>query len=253
MFADAFEGTDVGVDGADGGGDFGEHAGAIFGEDAEANRESSRLGRSGPLGGDAALGFVEKILNVGTGSGMHGDATSARDVADDIVAGNWVAAFRAIDHQIVVPTNLDGRVLHSEHALDGGNELRGFLLGRFREGLAGCLGEDLTRGPLAVAQVGMKIFDATATVFGSDALPIFVGNFLEAQAAVASLAFEETAADRGGFLAFVEINPVANFAAAARRLHEFEPVAAGAMIFLGDDLDHIPIGEHMAKRNHLAV
>src|SRR6185437_13940916 len=113
MFADAFEGADVGVDGADGGGDFGEHAGAIFGEDAEANRERSRVGYPNPFGGDAALGLVEKILNIGTGSGVHSDAAAARDVTDDIVAGNGVAAFRAIDHEIVVAANLDGRVLHS--------------------------------------------------------------------------------------------------------------------------------------------
>src|SRR6185437_14160728 len=86
VFADAFESANVGVDGADGGGDFGEHAGAIFGEDAKANRESGRLGWSGPFGGDAAFGLVEKILNVGTSSGMHSDAAAARDVADDVIA-----------------------------------------------------------------------------------------------------------------------------------------------------------------------
>src|SRR6185437_2940000 len=253
IFADAFEVADVGVDGADSGGDFGEHARAILCEDAEANRESGGLGGSGPFGGDAALGLVEEILNVGTSGGMHGDAASARDVADDIVAGNRVAAFRAIDHQIVVSANLDGRVLHSQHALHGGNEFRGFLLGGFRERLTGRFRENLARRPFAVAQVGVKIFNPSAAVFGSYALPILIGDFLETQAAVAGFAFEEAAADGGSFFAFVEINPVAHFAAPTRRLHEFEPIAAGPVIFLRDDLDHVAIGEHMAQRNHLAV
>ena len=43
-----------------------------------------------------------KIFHVGTVLAVHGDAAAARDVADDVVTGNRIAALRAINHQVVV-------------------------------------------------------------------------------------------------------------------------------------------------------
>src|SRR5215469_16508936 len=89
MFADAFEGADIGFDGADCGGDFGKHTGAVFGEDAEADGEN-RVRGTGPFRSDAAFCFIEEILDVGTRSGVNGHAATARDVADDVIAGNRI-------------------------------------------------------------------------------------------------------------------------------------------------------------------
>src|SRR5574340_1520884 len=48
LLADAFEVADIGGGIADGGGDFSEHARAVFGEDAEMDREGG-LARTSPL------------------------------------------------------------------------------------------------------------------------------------------------------------------------------------------------------------
>src|SRR5215469_12894666 len=61
MFADAFEGADIGFDS----GDFGEHTGAVFGEDSKAYGED-RVRGTGPFRSDAAFGLVEEVLDVGT-------------------------------------------------------------------------------------------------------------------------------------------------------------------------------------------
>src|SRR5579863_5445105 len=71
--------------------------------------------------------------------------------------------------------------------------------------------------------------------------------------AAARCALEQAPADGGGFLALVRVNPMANFAAAARGLHKLQPVAAGTVALLRDDFDHIAIGEHVAQRHDLAV
>ena len=214
MLAGALERADVGVGDADGGGDFGEHSGAIFGEQAQADRESG-FGSAGPFGGDAALGFIEEILDVGARGGVHRDASTARDVADNVVSGNGIAALGAINHQVIVSADLNGRVLHAQHALYGGNDLRRFFLSGLGQRLMGSFGEHLSGGPFAVAEVGIEVVNTTAAVIGGDALSVLAGDFLQTDAAVARFAFEEAAADGGGFLVLVEINPVADFAAAA--------------------------------------
>src|SRR5208282_686340 len=60
-----FERTDIGAGLADGAGDFREHAGPIFGEHQEAGDELA-FGGAGPFHVNAALGFVEQVLDVGT-------------------------------------------------------------------------------------------------------------------------------------------------------------------------------------------
>ena len=65
--------------------------------------------------------------------------------------------------------------------------------------------------------------------------------------------FEQAAADVRGFIAFVQIDPLANFAAGARGVHERKPVARRLVAFLRDDFDDVAIGERVAQRNDLAV
>ena len=95
---------------ADHAGDAGEHAGTVFGEDAQAHRKGGLRGR-GPFDGDAPLGFVEQIFDVGAILAVDGDAAAARDVADDVVTRNRIAAFRAVDHQVVVAAHDDRGVV----------------------------------------------------------------------------------------------------------------------------------------------
>ena len=144
VFAAAFKGTNVCGIVADDAGDSGEHAGTVFREDAEPH--GKRGVRSGsPLNRNPALGFVKQIFNVGTILAVNRDPAAARDVADDLVAGNRVATFRAVNHQIAVAANNDRGFVDTHHALERGVGLGLALLGRFGERFAGQLRKYLTR------------------------------------------------------------------------------------------------------------
>ena len=105
------------------------------------------------------------------------------------------------------------------------------------------LGNDLPGGIFSVAEIGVEIFSLGAAVLGGDAHEILIGNFLQADALLARFLFEQAAADVGGLLALVEIDPLADLAAGAGGLHKGEPIAAGAVAGLRDDLDDVAIGE----------
>src|SRR4029077_152882 len=104
-------------------------------ENSQASREC-RLGRTGPIYVNAAFGLVEKIFDVGASLAVDGDAAAARDVADNVVAGNGVAALRAIDHQVVVAADNDGSVAQAEHAFDCRDQLRALIFGRLLQRLS---------------------------------------------------------------------------------------------------------------------
>src|SRR5260370_387833 len=97
----AFQVMNVGTSSADDGGDFGEKAGAVACADGELDGKFC-FGGTAPLEGDAAFGLVHKILNVGTLARVHGDSSSARDVSDNFVAGNWIATLGEAHKQVVV-------------------------------------------------------------------------------------------------------------------------------------------------------
>src|SRR5260370_1521491 len=86
---------------ADDGGDIGQHAGAIFGENAQSDLESGSCLAS-PLDGDAAFGVIQEILHIGTAFAGNGDAAAARDVADEVIPRDPITKFRPISHQIIV-------------------------------------------------------------------------------------------------------------------------------------------------------
>ena len=97
----ALETADIGARSADDRGDFRQKSGAVLCTDGELHRES-RGAFAAPLDSNAAFGLVHEVLHVWASAGVHGNATAARDVADDVVAGNRIAAFCAIDKQVVV-------------------------------------------------------------------------------------------------------------------------------------------------------
>src|SRR6266852_4521942 len=143
----AFEVVNVGASSADDGGDFGKQAGAVACAGGELDGEGG-FGAAAPLDGDAAFGLVHEILDVGTRASVHGDTAAARDVADNFVAGNGIAAFGAVNEQVVVTFNNQGRFAEAQHALycfnESGLGVDGFGLGSFfrftekaREDLAG--------------------------------------------------------------------------------------------------------------------
>src|SRR5271154_4090366 len=100
MVGAAFDRSDVRAGAADDGGNFREKAGAGLGANGEFDGKGGRAGTA-PFDGDAALGLIEKILHIGAGARVHSNPAATRDVAHDFVAGNGIAAFGAVDEQIV--------------------------------------------------------------------------------------------------------------------------------------------------------
>src|ERR1019366_3864356 len=127
---------DIRVHTGDGRGDVRQHGLAVFRDQDELDRIERALGAD-PLHLDAAIGVVEQVLDVGTVPGVHGDAFTARDVADDFLTPHGIAAPGAIDHQVVVAVHLDGQVGGDAgsplEGAAGARGLRGFELGRGHE------------------------------------------------------------------------------------------------------------------------
>ena len=82
-----------------------------------------RVGGLVPFHVDAPLGVVQQVDDVRADRGVHGHALAARDVADDLLAADRVAAAGAEHHQVVHAADLDLAVAAgAEHALDDGGE-----------------------------------------------------------------------------------------------------------------------------------
>ena len=102
--------ADVGVGIADYSGDLFEHPEAIVAEQSNFHGIGNWLAVfvAGPEYIDAALGFVQKIGDVGTVDGVDGNSFAAGDVADDGLAAYGVATLGAIDEQIALSADYDG-------------------------------------------------------------------------------------------------------------------------------------------------
>ncbi len=105
VLAARFYVADVGVGVADEGGDLFEHAEAVVAEKRDFYGIGNRLAVfvAGPEHVDAAVGFVEKISDVGTVDGVDGNAFTASDVSDDGLAANGVATLGTINEKVAGP------------------------------------------------------------------------------------------------------------------------------------------------------
>src|SRR5260370_13187447 len=251
----AFEVVDVGAGSADDGSDFGENAGAIPGTNGKLHGEGG-FGSAAPLDGDAALGLVHEILDVGAHSSVHGDAAAAGDVADDFVPRNGIAALGAVYEQVVVALHDQGRFAESQHALDALDEggpsvqglgFRGFF--RFSEKTR----EHLPSGIFSEANGGVEILHFRKAIIGSKFEDVGFGNFLDAAAEVARFVFEQALAHFPGFFAFLLLDPVTDLALRRARLHKAHPVAARLVALLVNNLNHITAADFMTQRHHLAI
>src|SRR5216683_1327248 len=251
----ALEVVDVGTGTADDGGDFCEKAGAVARADGELDGKLG-FGSAAPLDGDAAFGLVHEILDVGARSSVNGDAAAARDVADNFVAGNGIAALGAVDEQVVVALDDQGRLAEAQHPFYGfdkgrlgvnGLGRRGFL--RFSENAR----EDLAGGIFSETDGGVEILNFGKAVIGNEFEHVGFRNFLEAAAEMTRFVFEQALAHFRGFFAFLLVDPVANLAFGRRGFHEAEPVAAGVVTFLRENLDDVAAADFVAQRDHLAV
>ena len=78
----------------------------IFHQNLELDLEL-RLPLARPLDGDLAIFVEHQVLDVRTARAVNRDAFSARDVTDDPLARQRIAALREIGHQIVVTFDLE--------------------------------------------------------------------------------------------------------------------------------------------------
>src|SRR4029078_5709655 len=112
-----------------------------------------------PFDGDAPHGVILEVHDVGAGLGVPGHAFAARDVADDGLAHDRVAALRAVDEQVARALDRDALFSHAEQALDRVRD--GSRLLRSGRGLQLLRGdearEDLAHRDLAVADGGVEV------------------------------------------------------------------------------------------------
>ena len=113
--------------------------------------------------------------------------------------------------------------------------------------------EDLAGGIFPETDGGVEILNLGKAVIGNELEDVGFGNFLEAAAEVTRFVFEQALAHFRGFFAFLLVDPVADLAFRRRRLHKAEPVAAGVVALLRQNLDHIAALDFMSQRNHLAI
>src|SRR5712664_1826818 len=166
----ALEAVDVGAGTANHGGNFGQKAGAVLGANHELHLESGGAGAA-PLDGDAALGLIDQILDIGASTRVHGHATATGDIADDVVAGDGGAALGAIHQQVVVALDDQRRFAKAEHALDrldqGGLGIFGWRLSGLCS-IAKNTGEDLASGIFSKADGGKEILGFRQAVVRSE-------------------------------------------------------------------------------------
>src|SRR6266403_1118858 len=114
----AFQTVNVGAGAADHGSDIRQQSGTIARPDSELHLESRRP-FAAPFNGYAPFRLIHQILHVRTSASMNRDSPPARDVADDVVTWNGIAALGAIHQKIIVAFDDEWSLAKPEHTLDG--------------------------------------------------------------------------------------------------------------------------------------
>ncbi len=256
-----FDVADVGALVGDDGGHLFEHAAAVVAEDGELDRiavPTIFLLRLGPLDGDAPVGFVHQVDDVGTALGVDGYALAARYVADDVFAADRIATARAINEQVIVAAHGDRRCRAAE---DAAEQAAGLVFGQ-RNGIGRGLlvgggwrktGEHLAGGELSVTDGGHQVVGAPEAELVADLLILDFLHVLERHAILARFFFDQLAADFDGALALVDVEPVLDLLARAAGFHQGQPIAAGPVSGLGDDLDDVAATQLVTQGHHAAV
>src|ERR1700724_1838659 len=170
----AFQAVDVGAGAADYGCNFSQEAGAVACADHQLHLERGRS-CAAPLDSDAPFGLVQQILDVRARPGVNGDAAPPRDVADDVVAGNGIAALRAIHQEIVIAFDDEGSLAKTQHALYGLDQrrlciFRGRLVGL--RSIAENAGENVARGVFSEAYRSIEVLNFRQAGIGGEPEPI---------------------------------------------------------------------------------
>src|SRR5215207_7177331 len=255
-------GADVGLDVLDGVRHVGDHAGAVLGDGEEFDGVGGLArARVGPLDLDDALGVDHQLLDVRAAPRVDGDALAARDVADDLLAADGVAAARARHQQVVHAAHDDGVLAEADELLDGldagrqaAPERRLLALLELGELLRPeVFGDDVTRHGLPVPDGRQQVVHAPVAVLVRDALQgaVRVGqHLLPREVEARGLLLEELPAQLDAFGPLLLGDGVADAVARARGLDEVEPVARGLRVGRGENLDHVAVLNRGAQRHH---
>src|SRR6266550_1723176 len=123
---------DIGALVGDDGRDLLQHAETIVAEKRELDGIGNRLTlfvTARPLHVDAAVGFIEKIGDVGAVNGVNRYTLAAGHVADDRFSANGVATLGAVDQQVAMALHDNGVVIAAKNAAyHAGEATRGLLL-----------------------------------------------------------------------------------------------------------------------------
>ena len=157
---------------------------------------------------------------------MDRHALAARDVADDFLAANRVAAAGAEDHQVVEPAHLDLLVAGPE---DSPHDRRDSGLGRLLQLLLGHqLREERLRRELPVADRRKELVGLRHAELGGGAREaVVLGERLHVQAEAPRVLLEQLSPELDALDLLFGMDEVLDLAARARRADDVQPVAAG--------------------------
>src|SRR5450432_1207813 len=187
---------------------------------------------------------------------MHGHALAARDVADDGLAQDGVAALGAIHHQVVDAAHLDdvGAVgtARSRPRHKWLSRMPGF--GRlFLDHAGRYFYQHLARGKLAVAERRVQVFGFDVSVVGRHLIEVRLGHLAQLDAKTAGLFVQVFLADLDRLDALTGVDEVLDLVARARGLDERQPVLAGLVARLRHDLDDVAVAQRRPQRYDAAV
>src|ERR1019366_1922735 len=254
----------VGIRVADDGRDLFQHAGTVIAVHRQLygiTRLPVRRSRIlSPLHGDAPVRFIHQVGNVWTSLGVHGHSLATSDVANNIFATNRITTLRAVHQQVVVSSYHDGRRFRAKHAADDAGESCRWVFVRFP--YAGYPGRSVSgkhsrqnaaRRVLAVTDGGQQVVGLGQPIFAGHARQLRFAKVLQGDAILASLFFDQLAADFDGAFALVHIQPVLDLLAGTRRFRQLQPIPAGMMARRGLNFHDIAGAQLVTQGSHAPV
>src|SRR5665213_447007 len=254
LAAVGFQAQDIGLFVEQGGGKLAQHSRPVFRANHQLHRKSV-ANRARPFDLNLALRVVHQVLDIAAVDRMHRDALPPRHVAHNGLAADGIAALGAIGHQVIDALDLDHQIL-----VVAGTVGRGALGSRsggfrnFRRHQLRCnLLQYLARGILPVTERRVQVLHLGAAVVGRDRFHLDLGYASELDAQPAGFSFEIFLADFDGLGALGGVDDVPDLVARARRFHDPQPIFAGQVVGLGQNLDYVAVAKRVPELHDTAV
>ena len=237
-------------------GHIGQKAGTVLGQQFERRLELF-LDVADPMRRHPALRLCtafDRMGDVRAALFVDGNAVAARDEADDLIAGQRVAAARELNQAVIHAVDHDAARRAVVRRLAGGRFLAGLGAVGLIVGLLDA-GHHLPKLDAAVTDSRVDVVGGRTVLLGAQAQQKgFELRILHGDAVAAEFAVELIFALDDIFVALLLFKPVADLVARFARLDNFQPVAARAMgLFARDDFDDLAGLEHGGDRHHAAV